>query len=53
MEIIYLEHDLSTILRQNKQRQKDVPETVIRRLSEKVEIPTLAEAHAVSWIVPG
>ncbi len=53
VEIIYLEPELSTILRQNKQRQKDVPESVIRHLSEKVEIPTLAEAHAVQWIVPG
>lgn len=53
IEIIYLEPSLSTILCQNKQRHSAVPESVIRRLSEKVEIPTLAEAHQVSWIAPG
>lgn len=53
VEIIYLEPELSILLRQNKQRQESVPESVIRRLHEKVEVPTLAEAHAVSWVVPG
>lgn len=50
IEIIYLEPPLSTILRQNKERTSSVPESVIRRLSEKVEVPTLAEAHEVEWI---
>lgn len=48
IEIIYLEPSLKTILRQNKERSASVPESVIRRLSEKVEVPTLAEAHEVS-----
>lgn len=48
IEIIYLEPSLRTILRQNKERAAAVPESVIRRLSEKVEVPTLAEAHEIS-----
>ncbi len=52
IEIIYLEPPLAVILRQNKERQASVPESVIRRLSDKVEIPTLAEAHHVSLVVP-
>ena len=51
VEIVYLEPSLRTILRQNKERSASVPESVIRRLLEKTEVPTLAEAHAVSWIV--
>ena len=48
IEIIYLEPSLSTILRQNKEREADVPESVIRRLLAKTEVPTLTEAHSVT-----
>jgi putative nucleotidyltransferase with HDIG domain len=50
VEIVYLEPPLETILRQNKERERTVPESVIRRLFAKVQIPTLAEAHAVRWV---
>lgn len=48
IEIIYIEPPLATILRQNKERSASVPESVIRRLLEKTEVPTMAEAHAVT-----
>jgi len=48
IEIIYLEPPLATILRQNKERSTAVPESVIRRLLEKTEVPTVAEAHVVT-----
>jgi putative nucleotidyltransferase with HDIG domain len=47
IEIVYLEPPLRKILEQNKQRERVVPEKVIRRLLEKTEPPTMAEAHAV------
>ncbi len=50
IEIVYLEPTLKTVLRQNLERENSVPESVIRRLSAKVEIPSLAEAHGVRWI---
>jgi predicted kinase len=48
IEIIYIEPPLAVILRQNREREACVPESVIARLLEKLEVPTLAEAHAVS-----
>lgn len=50
IEIIYLEPPLRTLLRQNKERASSVPESVIRRLLDKTEVPTVAEAHAVTWV---
>lgn len=50
IEIVYLEPPLETVLRQNKERARNVPESVIRRLFARAEIPTLAEAHAVRWV---
>jgi len=50
VEIVYIEPPLSTILKQNKERENNVPERVIHRLLEKLEVPTLAEAHAVTIV---
>lgn len=45
IEVVYLEPPLEHLLRQNKSRNKAVPEQVIRRLAEKVEPPTWLECH--------
>ncbi len=45
VELVYLEPPLATILSQNKQRSRHVPERVIRRLMEKCEPPTSTECH--------
>lgn len=50
IEIVYVEPPLGTILKQNRERDASVPESVIARLVEKLEVPTLAEAHAVSLV---
>jgi predicted kinase len=47
VEIIYIEPPLAEIYRQNKQRQRHVPTEVIRKLAEKCEPPTWAEAHQI------
>lgn len=47
VEIVYIEPPFATILRQNKEREASVPESVIRRLIDKMEVPTLAEAHSL------
>lgn len=47
IEIVYVEPPLETILKQNRQRPRAVPERVIRDLAEKCEPPTWAEAHDV------
>lgn len=48
IEIVYLEPSLAEIYRQNKQRQRNVPIDVIRKLAEKCEPPTWAEAHQIA-----
>lgn len=47
VEVVYLEPPLKSILAQNKQRPRPVPENVILALLEKLEPPTLAEAHSL------
>ena len=42
---VYVEPRFETILSQNKQRQRPVPENVIRELAGKVEPPNWTEAH--------
>jgi predicted kinase len=45
IEIVYLEPILSVVLDHNRQRSRNVPESVIRRLADKVEPPTWSECH--------
>lgn len=47
IEIVYVEPALATILAQNKQRENPVPESVVLRLIEKLEPPTVTECHAL------
>lgn len=45
VEIVYIEPPLSIILRQNRERMRNVPESVIQPLTTKLEPPTWSEAH--------
>lgn len=50
VEIVYLEPRMTEILRQNKEREDAVPESVLHRLAEKLEVPGAGEAHQVRLI---
>ena len=50
VELVYLEPPLPIILEQNDRRSTRVPHAVIRRLLEKMEPPTWAEAHSVAFV---
>lgn len=50
VHVVYLEPPLETILSQNKMRKPGVPEDVIHRLNHRLEPPTWAEAHEVSYV---
>lgn len=50
IEIVYIEPNLSTVYNQNAKRQNQVPERVIDRLIERLEPPTLCEAHALKLV---
>lgn len=47
IEIVYVEPSVMTILEQNKRRESPVPENVILRLLEKLEVSTITECHSL------
>lgn len=50
IEMIYVEPPLKVILKQNRERQRTVPESVIQKLAEKCEPPTWWECHDLALI---
>jgi predicted kinase len=51
IKIIYLEVPFKKLMSQNRNREYAVPESVLLRLMEKLEIPTDSEGHEVVRIV--
>jgi putative nucleotidyltransferase with HDIG domain len=47
IEIVYLEPPVATLLTQNRERVKRVPESVMHRLLERLEPPTVTECHSL------
>ncbi len=47
VEMVYLEPPLEVVLAQNRQRPEPVPETVILRLVDKLEPPSITEGHGL------
>ena len=50
VEIVYVEPPLGAILAQNKRRPNPVPEKVILRLLEKLEVPNATECHSLTIV---
>lgn len=48
--IIYIEAPFSDLLNRNRTRAENVPESVIYRLLDKLEMPDVSEAHRVEWV---
>jgi predicted kinase len=51
VKIIYLEVPFPKLLSQNKQRQYTVPENIIDKLLNQLEIPSYDEAHEIQYVV--
>ena len=51
VKIIYLEVPYRQLIRQNRNREYQVPEMVMERLIRKLEIPSYREAHEVEYVV--
>jgi predicted kinase len=49
VRIVYLDAPLETILRRNRDRAASVPEAVMHKLLNKLDVPDPTEAHIVSW----
>ncbi len=50
VRLVYLDAPWSTLLRRNRERPHPVPEPVILRLADKLEVPDPTEAHRVEWM---
>lgn len=50
IEMVYVEPPVNVILKQNRERQKVVPESVIRKLANKCEPPTWWECHDLALV---
>lgn len=51
IRIVYLEVSWEELLRRNHSRAASVPEAVIQRMRDRLEVPDLTEAHQVDWVV--
>jgi predicted kinase len=49
VEVVYVEPPLPVVFQQNDRRPKPVPKQVIQHLVDKLEPPTWAEAHILSY----
>jgi predicted kinase len=52
VRIVYLEVPYQQLIRQNRDREHVVPEAILQRMMQKLEIPAVWEAHQVDYIVP-
>ena len=50
VKIIYLEVPYQKLKTQNHNREHKVPEKVLERMIEKLEIPTVREAHELEYL---
>lgn len=50
IRIVYLETSWSELLQRNKNRTEKVPEKVLYRMKNRLEVPKIIEAHRVDWI---
>ena len=51
VRIVYLELPIERTLKQNRERKKVVPTTVIHRFRDRLEVPNITEAHQVDYLV--
>jgi predicted kinase len=50
VEIVYLEPPFDAVIKQNRERDRRVPERVIYRLRDRAEPPLPGEGHVVRWM---
>ncbi len=50
VRIVYLEVPQAVLFEQNRAREGVVPKQVIRRMTERWEVPSLTEAHEVTLV---
>jgi predicted kinase len=53
VRVVYVDAPPALALRRNRERAQPVPESVILRLADKLEVPDLTEAHRVDTVAAG
>lgn len=53
IRIVYLEAPWPELLRRNRDRPAKVPEKVLYRMKNRLEVPDITEAQVVDWVVFG
>ena len=53
IELVYVEPPMRALLKQNRDRLKSVPESVIKKLAAKIEPPSCLEGHRVVVVSDG
>jgi predicted kinase len=48
--VVYVEAPFADIVSRNRARSAAVPETILYRLLDKLEMPYIGEAHQVEWV---
>jgi putative nucleotidyltransferase with HDIG domain len=51
IRIVYLETSWDELLRRNCDRSAKLPEKVLYKLKQRLEVPYITEAHTVNWLV--
>ena len=50
VRIVYVETPWAELVKRNARRSRPVPEAVLNKLAEKLEVPDLSEAQRVEWV---
>jgi putative nucleotidyltransferase with HDIG domain len=51
IRIVYLEAPWYILLERNKKRTAKVPEKILYKMKNRLEVPNITEAHQVDWII--
>ncbi|WMJ72287.1 AAA family ATPase [Cytophagaceae bacterium ABcell3] len=51
VKIVYLEVPYQTLLKQNSNREYNVPSEILHKMIRKLEVPSLSEAHEVDYVI--
>lgn len=51
VRIVYLDAPWNELLKRNAQREASLPEPILYKFADKLEVPTLTEAHQMEYVV--
>lgn len=49
--IVYISSPYNAIIKRNRDRDANIPESILNKLLAKLEVPDITEAHQVEWVL--